>query len=106
MRRIVPQARKRSITRMVSKDINFEWKRPAVNSSVITLREAIGHLPSLDPLVREENKREYFPDYEHKREHGLKISKWHYPPTHSWHHIEWMIHTPSGKSAFENKDFL
>ena len=71
---------------MVSKDINFEWKRPAVNSSVITLREAIGHLPSLDPLVREENKREYFPDYEHKREHGLKISKWHYPPTHSWHH--------------------
>ena len=98
----VPQSRKRSITRMVSKDISFEWKRPVQNDSVITMREAIGHLPTLDPLVRQENKRKHFPNYEHKRDQGYKISKWHYPPTHSWHHIEWMMHTPSGKSAFEN----
>ena len=102
----VPQARKRSITRMVSKDISYEWKRPIQSDSVITMREAIGHLPTLDPLVRQESKRKYFPNYEYKRDQGYKISKWHYPPTHSWHHIEWMMHTPSGKSAFENKEFF
>jgi DNA (cytosine-5)-methyltransferase 1 len=45
---------------------------------------------------------EKFPDFEKKKEKGLKVSKWHYPPTHSWKQVEWMMHTPSGKSAIYN----
>jgi DNA (cytosine-5)-methyltransferase 1 len=29
--------------------------------------------------------------------------KWHFARNHSQDHIEWMKHTPTGKSAFENK---
>jgi DNA (cytosine-5)-methyltransferase 1 len=101
----IPQSRKRSITRMVSNKSSITWGRPAKNKSLISMEEAIGHLPSLDPYIRQEDKRSFFPNYENKKAKGLRISKWHYPPTHSWHHIEWMMHTPSGKSAFENKIF-
>jgi DNA (cytosine-5)-methyltransferase 1 len=99
----VPQSRVRSIFRMVNRDLNFEWERPEKSSKVVTLKEAIGHLPSLDPVVRQIDSKLIFPEFEKKKEEGLKISKWHYPPTHSIHHINWMMHTPSGKSAFENK---
>ena len=34
---------------------------------------------------------------------GLAVSRWHYPPTHSWKQVEWMMHTPSGKSAIYNE---
>ena len=90
---------------MVRKELNINWNRPKKDDKVINLKEAIGHLPSLDPFVRQKEKRSFFKDYEQKKEKGLKISKWHYPPVHSWHHIEWMMHTPSGKTAFENKIF-
>jgi DNA (cytosine-5)-methyltransferase 1 len=102
----VPQNRIRSIFRMVNKDLNVNWERPEKSNKVITLEDAIGHLPSLDPLIRQTDKQKYFSDYGQKKEEGQKISKWHYPPTHSWHHIKWMMHTPSGKSAFENKIYF
>lgn len=35
----------------------------------------------------------------------LKVSKWHYPPVHSWKQVEWMMHTPTGLSAFKNEIF-
>lgn len=98
----VPQSRQRYIYLMVRKDIGFKWDFPEKESKIITLREAIGMLPSLDPFIREESERYHFPDFEKKRLEGLKVSKWHYPPTHSWKQVKWLIHTPSGQSAFKN----
>lgn len=102
----VPQSRQRYIYLLVRKDEKIVWEFPQPSNKVITLREAIGNLPTLDPLVREEEYRKYFPDYEKHRIEALEISKWHYPPLHSWKQIEWMIHTPSGKSAFGNEKFF
>ncbi len=101
----VPQSRQRYIYLLVRNDEGVRWEFPEKDKKVITLSEAIGDLPSLDPLVREVSERYHFPDYEKKREEGLKVSKWHYPPTHGWKNVEWMIHTPSGKSAFQNDIF-
>lgn len=101
----VPQSRQRYIYLMVRKDEAVKWEFPQKDERVITMRDAIGHLPSLDPCVREESEKWRFPEYEAKRIKGLEVSKWHYPPTHSWKQIEWMIHTPSGTSAFKNETF-
>ena len=100
----VPQMRERAIFLLVRKDININWEFPP-KEKIVTLEEAIGNLPSLDPyiydLTEEENKR-IFPHFEEKKEEGLKVSKWHYPPTHSKRHVEWLIHTPTGQTAFDN----
>lgn len=100
----VPQLRERNIFLLVRKNENIEWEFPEKKKEV-TLEEAIGFLPSLDPLLREGEKVtiEKFPDYEKKRMEGLKVSKWHYPPKHSWKQVEWMMHTPTGKSAIYNE---
>ena len=99
----IPQMRERNIYLLVRKDINVIWEFPAAEP-IVTLRDAIGDLPSLDPMLREgiDFTLEKFPDFEKKKEKGLKVSKWHYPPTHSWKQVEWMMHTPSGKSAIYN----
>lgn len=101
----IPQSRQRYIYLLVRKDENITWEFPEKENHVITMEEAIGQLPSLDPCLREESERWRFPDYEKKKERGLKVSKWHVPPVHSWKQVEWMIHTPSGKSAFKNEHF-
>lgn len=100
----VPQMRERNIFLLVRRDINVKWTFPD-SQEKITLEDAIGNLPSLDPILREglEETLKHFPDYEKKREAGLKVSKWHYPPKHSWKQVEWMMHTPSGKSAIYNE---
>lgn len=100
----VPQLRERNIFLLVRKDIDLSWEFPEIQKE-ITLRDAIGNLPSLDPLLREgyEKTIEKFPDFETKKNEGLKVSKWHYPPTHSWKQVEWMLHTPTGKSAIYNE---
>jgi DNA (cytosine-5)-methyltransferase 1 len=100
----VPQMRERNIFLMVRKDLNFNWHLPPKEKQ-ITLREAIGDLPSLDPILREgiEFTLEKFPDFEKKRVEAEKISKWHRPPKHSWKQVEWMMHTSSGKSAIYNE---
>ena len=102
----VPQLRERNIFLLVRKDLPYIWEFPRKERE-ITLYEAIGELPSLDPLLREglEFTIEKFPNYELKRAEGLKVSKWHYPPIHSWHQVEWMTHTPTGKSAIYNELF-
>lgn len=99
----VPQLRERNIFLLVRNDLPYKWSFPQKQSE-ITLKEAIGHLPSLDPLLRDGYKEtiEKFPDFEAKKEMGLKVSKWHYPPKHSWKQVEWMLHTPTGKSAIYN----
>lgn len=101
----VPQLRERNIFLLVRKDIkNVIWEFPKKQKE-ITLREAIGELPSLDPYLREgiEKTLEVFPEFEEKKATGLAVSRWHYPPTHSWKQVEWMMHTPSGKSAIYNE---
>lgn len=99
----VPQLRERNIFLLVRNDLPYVWGFPEKQKE-ITLFEAIGNLPSLDPKLREgiEFTLEKFPDYESKRKEALEISKWHFPPTHSWKQVEWMMHTPTGKSAIYN----
>ncbi len=102
----VPQLRERNIFLLVRNDLPYVWEFPEKQRE-ITLYEAIGDLPSLDPKLREgmEFTLKKFPDYERKRKEGLEVSKWHYPPTHSWKQVEWMMHTPTGKSAIYNEVF-
>ncbi len=102
----VPQLRERNIFLLVRKDLPYVWEFPEKQKE-ITLKEAIGSLPSLDPLLREgiEETRKHFPDYDKKVAEGLKVSKWHIPPVHSWKQVEWMMHTPTGKSAIYNEVF-
>ena len=77
----VPQIRKRAIVRLFKKDL--KWNDPPVQEH-ITLREAIGHLPSV----------------ESGQDSGIP---YHYGPKHSAKHIETMKHTPTGCSAFDNE---
>lgn len=102
----VPQLRERNIFLLVRKDLPYVWEFPEKQKE-ITLEEAIGDLPSLDPYLREGINETLikFPQYEEKRKAGLAVSKWHYPPTHSWKQVEWMMHTPTGKSAIYNEEF-
>jgi DNA (cytosine-5)-methyltransferase 1 len=59
------------------------WNWPEIDNKKVTVREAIGHLPSLEA--------------------GEKSNiKWHFARPHKEENILWMKHTPSGKSAFSN----
>lgn len=78
----VPQVRKRAIIRIFKK--NLKWEDPEPISKKISVRESIGHLPSLES----EEKSDI---------------RWHYGRKHSAEHILCMRHTPEGKSAFQNK---
>ena len=60
-----------------------EWPTPKKENE-ITLRQAIGHLPTLEA----------------GEDSGIK---WHYARKHTKEHVEWMKNTNEGKSAFENK---
>lgn len=77
----VPQSRKRSFIKIFKKNLRWPW--PEENSKTISLREAIGFLPSIESGQ-------------------ISKYKYHYGRNHSDEHIEWMRHTPTGKSAFEN----
>lgn len=78
-----PQTRNRTIVLMSKLG---EWKLPEMQRQ-ITVREAIGWLPSL--------------------ESGQKSDiKYHFAPRHNERHILWMKHTPTGKSAFDNKIYF
>lgn len=100
----VPQLRERAIFLLVRNDIKFSWTFPKMEKR-ISLREAIGHLPSLDPEISDisfDKQIKIFPNYNEKKLKGLSISKWFYPPAHPYRQVISMMHTPSGKSAFHN----
>ena len=103
----IPQMRKRNIFLLTRKDLNFNWNFPSKKKRIITLKDALKKVPSLDPLLREgyDETVNMFPDFELKKKIGAKLSKWHYPPTHSKRHVVWMQKTPSGNTAFDNKKF-
>lgn len=101
----VPQIRKRNIMLLSRYDMQYIWQMPKPFEKEITLRDVLWDLPSLDPLLMEgmEETLALFPDYQEKRELGLQVSKWHYPPRHSKKLVITMMHTPSGHTAFDNE---
>ena len=76
----VPQSRPRGFVKIWRKGLR--WSNPSPQKE-ITVREAIGHLPSLEAGERSN-------------------LKWHYAKPHNPREIEAMSHTPEGKSAFMN----
>lgn len=102
----VPQSRTRAIVLASRKDMKYQWTMPKKEKKIVTLYDAIGDLPSLDPYVKDISKEklyELFPQYEEKKEKALSISHWNAPPEHIYRQVIAMQHTPTGKSAFENK---
>lgn len=93
----VPQNRKRAIFLLTRKDQQKKWDFPKKSKKIITLKEAIGDLPSLNPYIREKEYRNKLDQLDNKNVHPM-----HKPPTHAWRHVECMIHTPTGHSAWEN----
>ncbi len=81
----VPQTRKRVIIKIYKKNLN--WNDPEINKNKITVRDAIGHLPSIE-------SGEFSP------------IKWHFGRKHTVEHILCMKHTPEGKSAYQNPIFF
>ena len=80
----VPQTRLRAIIKMWVKGEKWNWPKKDLHK--ITVREAIGNLPSL--------------------ESGQKSNiKWHFARKHSERHILWMRHTATGMTAFSNKTY-
>lgn len=102
----VPQHRKRAIMLLSRKDCGVHWTFPEEGHNIITLEQAIGDLPSLDPLIKEKEYRYVFPNYEEKRRKGLEVSKWHFPRQHVWRNVEVMMHTPTGMSARQNQVYF
>ena len=78
----IAQTRKRAIVLLSRNDVK-QLEYPAKFSKRVTVREAIGHLPTL--------------------ESGQKSSiDWHYSPVHNAKHILWMKNTATGETAFDN----
>ncbi len=88
----VPQSRSRCFTIMVRNDLKTVWNFPEPEEKIITLKEAIGKLPMVDPLIREDGYKS-----------AINFDNYHYPPVHSRKQVEMMRHTPTGKSAFQNE---
>ena len=104
----VAQSRERCVYLLSRIDTNIQWEFPEPSTKIVTMRDAIGDLPSLDPDVTdisEEERVKLFPDYYIKKERGLAVSKWHFPPKHKYRHVIAMMHTPEGCSAWENEKY-
>lgn len=79
----VPQNRERCFIRLCKKGLT--WNAPIKEKNIITLKEAIGHLPSLESGQKSEIKN-------------------HWARKHPDNHIDWLRHTPTGSSALDNKE--
>lgn len=102
----VPQSRKRAIIIMTRNDVKKEWKLPKIHDSIVTLENTIGDIPTIDPFISDITEKELlqiFPKFYIRKERALKISKWNIPPVHVKRQVIAMMHTPTGKSAFENE---
>lgn len=78
----VPQSRPRVIIKLYKKGLSWSW--PTEENHIVTLREAIGKLPSLEA-------GEY------------SNIKWHHALKHNNRQVEALRHTPEGKSAMKNE---
>jgi len=100
----VPQTRERAIT-LLTKKGEPVWELPARDEKTVTLRDAIGNLPMLDPYVTditEEERLKMFPNYYEREKQAKAISSWHNPPHHVYRQVVAMQHTPTGCTAFDN----
>lgn len=105
----VPQTRERAIMLLTRKDQKREWILPEKDKKIVTMKDAIGGLPELDPYVKDvtpEELEKMFPHYEERRKAALKISRWHIPPHHVKRQVIAMQHTPTGCTAFDNPVFF
>ena len=105
----VPQVRERAIFLMTRKNEKKEWVLPGKDNKVVTMRDAIGDLPQIDPFVKDitqEERQKMFPLYEQRKMEALSISKWNIPPHHVKRQVVAMQHTPTGCTAFDNKKFF
>ena len=79
----VAQKRTRAILKLYQKD--KIWGQPIKSDKIITVKDKIAFLPSIEA--------------------GQNSNiKWHFARKHSDKHVKWMKFTPTGKSAFENKE--
>ena len=105
----VPQMRQRAILLLSKKNQSIEWQLPQPDKKILTMEDAIGNLPKLDPFitdVSEEELLEIFPHFYEREKEALAISKWHKPPHHVKRQVVVMQHTPTGKTAFDNKVYF
>ena len=79
-----PQYRKRLFVLMAKKPLT--WNAPIPSKTLITVENAIGHLPTLETDSKS----------------GIP---WHFIRKLNENHVKWMKHTPTGKSAYSNDDF-
>lgn len=101
----VPQTRERAIMLLSKKTEAKEWVLPEKDSRIVTMFDAIGDLPPLDPYIKdatEEERNEIFPLFEERKNQALQISHWHNPPHHIKRQVIAMQHTPTGCTAFDN----
>ena len=101
----VAQQRKRAVFLLVRKDLDKTWELPP-KEDIVTLKDVIGDLPSLDPIIKEKKYRDKLPEFNSKLKKAVAVSKWHYPREHVWRNVECMMHTPTGKSARNNKIYF
>lgn len=78
----VPQSRPRAIIKMYRKGLSWDW--PEEEKHIVTLREAIGDLPSLESGQ-------------------MSDIKWHNALKHNERQVLALRHTPEGKSAMKNE---
>lgn len=106
----VPQTRERMImlaTRKSRPKNHPVWIMPEKSSHLVTMEEAIGWIPTIDPFVKDlspENFAKLFPHFEERKKQALAISHWNIPPVHVWRQVRVMMYTPTGQTAFDNND--
>lgn len=101
----VPQSRDRMIILMTQRGVKKHWNIPPKEDHKVTMEDAIGNLPMIDPYVKDLTEDEFkrvFPHYEERKKQALAISRWNMPPIHVWRQVRAMMYTPTGKTAFDN----
>lgn len=101
----VPQTRERAIMLLTRKDQIKQWVLPEKDAKIVTMKDAIGGLPELDPFVKDvssDELKKMFPRYEERKKIAQEISHWHIPPHHVKRQVVAMQHTPTGCTAFDN----
>jgi len=81
----IAQRRTRAIIKLYIKE--SKWGEPIKSNKKVTVENKIGFLPSIEAGEKSE-------------------IKWHFARKHSSKHIEWMKHTPTGETAFNNKVYF
>ncbi len=105
----VPQTRERAVVLMTRKDERKEWTIPRHDNRIVTMEDAIGDLPHLDPFITDISETELldlFPHFRDREAEAHNISCWHNPPHHLKRQVVAMQHTPTGCTAFDNEVFF